>query len=192
MAIKSPKYKEGTYEIEEWVETYIGAVLCAREENGYHDSDFYVIVWDEEDQETKRIVYATTRFAGGGAASVDATPEVIEKAVAYTEKKIFDKLLLAAPENFEKGKTAVAVKGRKIPIGTEGTIFWLGKKKYANDWRNDRLGIETKDRERLFSAKNNFEIPLSEEDIAALARTAKRVAPSNLHTLFVSSNYVAF
>lgn len=57
---------------------YIGRVLSTGEVNGYDDSDFYAIVWNDERQTAERIVYATTRaWTYDRSASVDATPEVL-------------------------------------------------------------------------------------------------------------------
>jgi len=39
--------------------------LCNREENGYHDSDFYAIVYDSETKGLSRMVTGSTRYAGG-------------------------------------------------------------------------------------------------------------------------------
>ena len=38
----------GCAEILETKETYVGRVLETYEENGYNDSDFYAVVWDDE------------------------------------------------------------------------------------------------------------------------------------------------
>lgn len=67
-----------------WDVTYEGCVLQTFERNGWDDSDFYAIVWDEAEQCIKDICYATTRgWTYANHAVVDATPEVIAKAQAY-------------------------------------------------------------------------------------------------------------
>lgn len=62
-------------------EDYVGQVIELREWNELYDSDFYAVVWSEEDQEPIRIIYDTTRFSfcAPNGAKADATPEVIEK-----------------------------------------------------------------------------------------------------------------
>lgn len=60
-----------------------GCVLEDRERNGYDDSDFYVRYWDEASQSIKSMDYNSTRYGGGGSATVDATPEVLAKADRY-------------------------------------------------------------------------------------------------------------
>ena len=59
---------------------YEGCVLSTYERNGYHDSDFYAVCWDEEKQAVVDVEYDTTRAGGGGYANIDATPETIRKA----------------------------------------------------------------------------------------------------------------
>ncbi len=69
-------------------ETYIGRVLGLGENNGYDDSDFYAIVWDDETETTKRITYASTRGWSYDlyGATVDATPEIVERLKVLQEK----------------------------------------------------------------------------------------------------------
>lgn len=66
-------------------EEYKGMCIEDREYNTYWDSDFYMIVWDEESQSPKKIVYASTAYPSGPAmrSYVDATPEVKEKYQRY-------------------------------------------------------------------------------------------------------------
>lgn len=68
--------------------TYVGCVLSLGEVNGYHDSDFYAIVWDKDTQETRRIEYASTRgWTYDCGASIDATDEVKAAYKAHEEAK---------------------------------------------------------------------------------------------------------
>lgn len=105
-----------------------GGVIETREYNGYHDSDFYVIAWDEETQTVRKYEYATTRFGGGGTASVDATPEAKAKADAYGYKFLksfsFDRYI-AEIKKPAKGDTVTVVKGR-TGKGSTGVLFWIG------------------------------------------------------------------
>lgn len=85
----------GAYKSEHWSkqakndiylhETYVGCVIELGEYNGYHDSDFYAIVWDNEEGKTKQITYASTRGWSypNYATFADATDEVLEKYYAY-------------------------------------------------------------------------------------------------------------
>jgi len=67
---------------------YVGAVIALREANGYHDSDFFALVWDADKGEAFEVEYGSTRGAYTGGASVDATPEVL---AAYNNKVAADR-----------------------------------------------------------------------------------------------------
>ena len=70
MPLYTPIYSDtrdgGHAEILETKETYVGKVLETYEENGYHDSDFYAVVWDDEQNCLLHKQYATTRFYSNG------------------------------------------------------------------------------------------------------------------------------
>lgn len=65
---------------------------------------------------------------------------------------------------FEKylDKEVRVVKGRKVPIGTTGTVFWIGMRNYSKygywwSWEV-RVGIKTAEGETYFTAENNIEL----------------------------------
>ena len=69
--------------------THVGLCLTEREANGYHDSDFYMTVWDEEKQEPREICFASTRgwtYPCMGSKP-DASPEVWAKYKAWGVRK---------------------------------------------------------------------------------------------------------
>jgi hypothetical protein len=111
--------------------TFAGQVLTTREQNFYDDSDFYALVWNEETQQIERIQYASTRYASyGNNAIADATPEVIAKANAYAYRFLRKLLWASFIENLKKptkGDKVKVIKGRKAPVGTVGTLFWIGQ-----------------------------------------------------------------
>lgn len=120
-------------------EYYRGAVLELRERNGYHDSDFYAIVWDEGEGKIKDVEYDTTRFAGGGSAHVDATPEVKVKADAYMEECAYQRIKAQDERDAHtptEGKVVKVVRGRKVPIGTVGKIFYTQEQTYSPRYRS--------------------------------------------------------
>ncbi|UTU07998.1 hypothetical protein CcrC1_gp312 [Caulobacter phage C1] len=79
-------YRPSAFADRVMAQTYKGCVLSLGEVNGYHDSDFYAIVWDEADQATRRIEYASTRgWTYDCGASIDATDEVKAAYAAYEE-----------------------------------------------------------------------------------------------------------
>jgi len=122
-------------------EVYVGCVLCTRERNFLDDSDFYAVVWDEESQSLKEVIYYTTRCACDGVAHADATPEVIEKAGAWLKKWAIDRVreelardAQKAAETINKGDQVRVVKGRKVPIGTAGIVIWKGEQSYGQSY----------------------------------------------------------
>lgn len=63
---------------------------------------------------------------------------------------------------FEKylDKEVKVVKGRKVPIGTTGTVFWIGMRNYSKygywwSWEV-RVGIKTPEGDTYFTAENNI------------------------------------
>ncbi len=154
MPIFTPVYSKerdgGHAEIIETKETYVGRVLETYEENGYNDSDFYAIVWDDETNSLIHKQFATTRFYSNGyGATIDATPEIIEKATAE-RKNLFLKSAIEADEEtaktVAKGKMVEINRGRKNR-GIIGEVFWVGNPDkfsyYAKEHRS--IGIKLDD-----------------------------------------------
>jgi hypothetical protein len=98
------------------IESWTSCVVATGERNGYHDSDFYAIVWDDETQLPKTIEYATTRsWTYHNHASVDASPEIMAKYNAH-------KALLRAKYEALKAEQAAqqAIEDAKKPaVGKE-------------------------------------------------------------------------
>ncbi len=60
------------------------------------------------------------------------------------------------------GKTVRAIKGRKVPVGTTGTVFWIGMRNYSKygywwSWEV-RVGIKTTEGDTYFTSENNIEL----------------------------------
>jgi len=118
---------------------FAGRVLSTREENRYHDSYFYALVWDDEQGKPVEIMYGSTAWPGGHSdyypdgwmhPQIDATPERRSAYEAYLAKQREERAERAArhvANTPDKGKRVRVVKGRKIEIGTEGKVFWFGK-----------------------------------------------------------------
>lgn len=110
-----------------------GRVLSTYEHNMRDDSDFYAVVWNPEKQEPERVMYATTRgWSYPCNATVDATPEVLAQFAAYQERaKAAEQRRIDAWKAREptKGKRVRVIAGRKLPKGTEGTVFWFGNQR---------------------------------------------------------------
>lgn len=87
--------------------THVGLCLREREMNGYHDSDFYMLVWDDEKGEPDEIMFATTRgwTYPALASRVDATDEVKAKYEAWLQVKREERERLQRQEWLEKART---------------------------------------------------------------------------------------
>ena len=154
MPIFTPVYSKerdgGHAEIIETKETYVGRVLETYEENGYHDSDFYAIVWDDETNSLIHKQFATTRFYSNGyGAKIDATPEVITKATAERKARFLKSAIEKDEETAKtvaKGKMVEINRGRKNR-GIIGEVFWVGNPEkfsyYAKEHRS--VGIKLDD-----------------------------------------------
>jgi hypothetical protein len=49
-----------------------------------------------------------------------------------------------------KGAKVQVFKGRKVPVGTVGTVFWIGKSKGYNGGEKDRLGLKDADNNTIW------------------------------------------
>jgi hypothetical protein len=129
-AIVPPDVPEGEHPGDLYLyETHVGLCLEDSEQNGYHDSDFYMLVWNPETQAPESICFASTRgwsYPSYGSKA-DATPEV---RAAYAEWK------RAREEERERaraewlatqvkvGQRVRVIGGRKLPKGTEAVVMW--------------------------------------------------------------------
>jgi hypothetical protein len=116
----------------------IGCVLHTWERNGYDDSDFFAIYWNEATQSVESIQYATTRgWTYANSATIDATPEVIEKALQYKIKSTTPQLIKNAEELARipaRGRVCRVIKGRKIKKGELVTVLGDPKTSKWNSW----------------------------------------------------------
>lgn len=137
--VKEPLYLETTHR---------GLVLELGEHNHYDDSDFYAIVWDPVKGMPQEVEYATTRgWSYPNHAKADATPEVRAAYQAWLDKRAAEAKAEAAIVEAKTpgmGKRVKVVRGRKVPIGTVGIIFWMKEATYSPRFRNGyRRGPDT-------------------------------------------------
>jgi len=148
------------------VETFRGCVISEREMNGYDDSDFYAMVWDESLGKFREIEYATTRgWTYLNGCTIDATPEVAARweALKAAQAARFRELQAAFEAKLPKvGREVRVVKGRKVPVGTSGRVFWTGASRFG-----ERVGIETVSGDRVFLAASNVEVMNGEPALVA-------------------------
>lgn len=145
------------YEVERiiWLyNTHDGLCLYEREMNGYDDSDFFMIWWNEETGKPEHYGFASTRgwCYPCFASHADATPEVLAKFEAWEKqqraeaRERHEEQLRRTPA---KGKVLKVVKGRKVPVGTVGVCMWVGD----NGWGKS-VGIKTNHGVVFTSIKN--------------------------------------
>jgi hypothetical protein len=154
-----------------------GRVLQTYERNGYDDSDFVAIVF-AEDNRFKHVEYASTRgWSYPNSARVDATDEVKDLAEAHLINIVYDRLIHAAQEKSQivkRGCRIEVVKGRKVPKGTQGDIFWVGESQWGT-----RVGFNDDEGNTHWTAITNVE-NITEEviDYEDILRQAKNFAAS--------------
>lgn len=115
----------------------------------------YAVVWDDKAGFPRHIDYANSEFGSDAdSVTVDATKATIKKWEAWKqaeeakaakaeadwreaervrlEQEREDRAMrICLYENIGKGDRVRVVKGRKVPKGTEGTIFWTGHGNYG-------------------------------------------------------------
>lgn len=155
----------------ETVETlFAGATLAVH----YNTTRVMSDVWES-------LPYATVYNAATGKveivwhdgknAVVDATPEVVAAANAWlltatadAHKGTWDNRVanaVADAHKVTKGKTVTVVKGRKVPKGTTGEVFWVGPGKsysYYDRFPADRIGIRDAAGTAHWTAASNVEV----------------------------------
>lgn len=153
-------------------DTYTGCCVKEREYNGYHDSDFYMTVWDEKENRFKEIEFASTRgwCYPCFTSRVDATPEVMERYKAHLaerERKYWEERKAVEARTPSKGKMLKVVKGRKVPLGTVGVCIWTGTASYGGyqghrKWlggrTTERVGLKDETGTVHWTAASNVEV----------------------------------
>jgi len=146
--------------------TYVGKVVAIGERNGYHDSDFYCTVYDEEADTFKTFEYGTTRaWAYPNNAFVDADDDLMKKYAAWKRKMAT--LAIRMREWMErdkvcKGDEVKVVAGRKVPKDTTGKVFWVGKCKFSG---NDRIGFNDNEGNTHWTVATNVSRLVDGEEI---------------------------
>jgi hypothetical protein len=149
-------------------DTHVGLCIHEREANGYHDSDFYMLVWNEEKQAAEEIEFASTRgwCQPCFGSHPDATPEVMAKYEAWRNEvarkaRINRDIEQASLPKW--GREVRIIKGRKHPLGLTGDVFWTSdpvRSRY-NPFsmpKAERIGVRLVDGSRIFIAASNLEV----------------------------------
>jgi hypothetical protein len=143
--------------------SHVGVVLSEGEHNFHDDSNFYAVVWNSDKGCTEQVQFATTRgWTYPNHCKVDATPEVIAAWQAWSEVKRQEYLKRDREEQarkVSKGKMVVVARGRKVPKGTTGIVFWYG----AGQW-GDRVGVKDSRGTVHWTAAVNCDVILSNQE----------------------------
>lgn len=124
---------------------FVGCVYELGEHNYYNDSDFYARYLDIENGTLGSEEYDTTRFAGGGVADIDLSFDMLNKwwkKAKDVQAESIRKSMLMKAEEVSKGKIVVVNRGRKVPHGVTGEVFWTHDVNYDTYGRD--CGKETK------------------------------------------------
>ena len=176
---------------EVWLyDTHVGLCLQDREANYYDDSDWYMLVWNPETNDTKEICFASTRgwtYPCYGS-SPDATPEVKAAANAYFLAQSIEIMTNADRREARTPKHGKEVrvikgytnKGIKVEAGSVGDIFWTGESKNFSGSRFYRpepmIGFRALDGTRTFTKAANVEV-INPEQYEKSAEDIKASAP---------------
>jgi hypothetical protein len=146
---------------------FVGCVLETYNSDYRAMSDVYTwatfaLVWTGSEA---REVLVNANFEcdqSGGAAVVDATPEVVAEWNAWKaakEARANEARLLRAEMDRQrelvapkKGRMVEVVKGRKVPVGTAGLVFWEGTDNYGNA----KLGLATSNRKTIRNGRESY------------------------------------
>lgn len=157
--VSGPLYMKTTHE---------GLVLALGEHNYYDDSDFYAVVWNPEKRCAEEVGYASTRgWTYPNNAVVDASPDVMSAYVEWKRAQRAEQIRLQElreAATARVGKTVKVVRGRKVPQGTIGRVFWVGADNFRRRYDGfcsdvpERLGLELPSGARVFTAAANVEV----------------------------------
>jgi hypothetical protein len=153
--------------------THVGLCIEEFERNGYHDSDFYMRVWNEEKQCVEAICFASTRYGCGSAfgARADATPETLAKAKAWYAAR--DARIRAERRQKQAAELrALRAEVRKVAAanGVNAVRFQKLRKVYGDAAFRSLVS--------LFGSRirNNFKLKLKAQVIAWLQEDAPKYA----------------
>lgn len=170
MAVKTPKPGVTTKDGEpgyglsddDFDIAFADATLGLFQHNWHDDSDFHALVWDGK--QLTDVMYSTTRcWTYAHTATVDATAKVKTQAVAW----LFKRDIAAWTEAAERDALAIqpacrvrVVKGRKVPIGTEGILLLRQPSQFGGHHGRapDRCQIRPDAGTRMWTSVTNLEL----------------------------------
>lgn len=164
--------------------TYGGRVLETYERNGYDDSDFCALVWDDETATVRTVTYASTRgWTYHNGATVDATPDVIMASRHWAAERWQAEMIRreeSARTQPTKGREVRSLTTRGKNVGVMGVVMWHGPDQYrSSKWQTlYRVGIKVSGEEKLryLDASRVKVVNPDPIDVAAIAQFAQGAA----------------
>jgi hypothetical protein len=129
---------------------------------GMGDNTEYAVVLNPDGTygEVTLSVYHDGLYDRYAEATVDAPAEAVAaynskiEAERKSSKEAAElKALIEEAARLEKGKRVRVVRGRKVPHGTEGEVFWVGYTRYGR-----RVGFTGTDGQTYWTAASNVEV----------------------------------
>ena len=129
--------------------SHVGSTLYTYERNGYHDSDFYAVVYNQGTDTLEHVEFASTRHNSDGCfAKVDALPEIAEAAHKLMTEENFKALVEREKANRQQvqiSSKVKVVKGRTAK-GNVGFVFWIGARQRFGAKEVRKIGIRYSDK----------------------------------------------
>ncbi len=129
------------------------------------DSVMRATVWNPETGQPESVYVTDGNSSSNGCrsfAEVDALPEYQAAYAAYRAAEAAEKAAQQAKYEADKraaearepkkGRRVKVVRGRKIPVGTEGQCFWMGDTRYGT-----RVGLKNDAGETIWVDAKNVE-----------------------------------
>lgn len=172
--------------------SFVGAVLDKFERNGYDDSDFYALVWDDayawgDGLGCVRAVWyaSTSSWTYHNGVSVDATEEVKARAVAWLRPLWLKVRIERAHVEANRPRVGLTVRSlttRGKNVGVTGVVKWRGDSSYGD---GERVGIyvgETK--LRYVDAHRVAVLDPPDVDVAGLKACAESLTVSDWYAVY--------
>lgn len=166
--------------VQDGVVSHAGFVVGLRSSYSCGDTDYYAVYWNPETEKIGSVNYGTTRFYERNSASVDASPEVMEKAKAYCYKRLndlTDKCKAAWNCVVQKGDV-VRIDGfkrgeKKDLNGLDLEVFWVGVNKFTGC---DSYGVRFNGKAYFVDNKYVFKNGVCAADARRLAKIQSMVS----------------
>lgn len=148
-----------------WNKPFADYDFYAGWDNSYQTDFPYICVLFYENEELKSERISLTNTIEGGNAyyinkAIVSIPDKVQETkyknyLAALEEQRHEAEILRDKMRVEKYKTVKVVRGRKVPKGTIGRVFWMGDSGYG-----ESVGLELADGKKVFTAKTNVEVIL--------------------------------